>query len=150
MRFSFVSRKLEKAIEYLVDRHGPIDGRTRLLKLVYLADQRWQKRHGQTYTGARYYRWNHGPFAQEVLRALEWLDGVEITAEKISTANGVFYRYLSGDATRLRNVPLDPEFRKDLDDVASKWCDVPLQALLDSVYRDPDFKAAQFGDRLLS
>lgn len=37
--------KLCKAIEYLVDRHGPIDGHTRLLELVYLADQRWLSAH---------------------------------------------------------------------------------------------------------
>lgn len=63
--------KLCKAIEYVVDRHGPIDGRTRLLKLVYLADQRWLQVHGATYTEASYYRWNHGPFSREFLQAID-------------------------------------------------------------------------------
>jgi hypothetical protein len=77
--------RLKKALEYLVDEHGPIDGRTRLLKLVYLADREYSQRHGHPYTEAKYYRWNHGPFARESLEVLEWLDGVEIVEESRST-----------------------------------------------------------------
>jgi len=67
-----VSPTLCKALEYLIDRWGPIEGRTRLIKLVYLADLEWASTHSGPYTEAKYYRWNHGPFSREVLKAIEW------------------------------------------------------------------------------
>jgi hypothetical protein len=49
-----------KALEHLVDRWGTVEGRTRLMKLLYLADLGWARKHGGPYTEAQYYRWNHG------------------------------------------------------------------------------------------
>jgi Protein of unknown function (DUF4065) len=62
-----VSPTLCKALEYLIDRWGLIESRTRLIKLIYLADLEWAGTHSGPYTEAKYYRWNHGPFSREVL-----------------------------------------------------------------------------------
>jgi hypothetical protein len=141
--------RLCKALEYVVDQYGPIDGRTRLLKLVYLADRAWAKKHGKPYTEANYYRWNHGPFAREVLQALEWLDSVEILERRTPTSTGFSYRYHSGERSRLGGVVLDEGFRGLLDEQADRWRNVPLQELLDHVYSDTEFDQAAFGEKLL-
>lgn len=142
--------KLCKAIEYLVDKCGPIHGRTRLLKLVYLADHEWAKAHGggRTYTEADYYRWNHGPFSREFLSALEWMDGVEIVETGLGNYESS-YVYTSGVSTRLGDTPLDPNFQAVLDDIGQKWAGKPLRTLLEHVYGDAEFKTKEFGDILL-
>lgn len=141
--------KLCKAIEYVVDRHGPIDGRTRLLELVYLADQRWLRVHGATYTEASYYRWNHGPFSREFLQALDWISGVEIL-ERRHGGWGVTSQYHSGDRSRLSGVHLDERFQGFLDDEAARWRSAPVQELMEHVYSDDEFGHAHFGEKLLS
>lgn len=142
--------KLAKAIEHIVVRHGPIDGRTRLLKLVYLADRDWAATFGAPYTEARYYRWNHGPFAREILSTVEWMDGIEVIERSTSTISGTIYKYHPGGQTRLTAVQLDHRFASLLDMHARQWSNAPLQALLDYVYADHSFKQKGFGDRLLS
>lgn len=138
-----------KSLETLVDACGSIDGRTRILKLVYLTDKAWYAKQGRTYTEAKYYRWNHGPFAREVMSSLEWMDGVEIVQKARSHANGTIYTYVPGDRTRLSKVELDAEFRRTLLATAKTWRDVALPKLLKHVYADPEFDATRFGDRLL-
>jgi hypothetical protein len=142
--------KLCKAIEYVVDQHGPIDGRTRLLKLVYLADQQWLRARGTTYTEANYYRWNHGPFAREFLHALDWLNGVEIVERRFDGPSGAMYEYHSGERTRLGNVQLAEQFKGYLDEAATRWRSEPLQKLLDYVYSDSEFVQTDFGEKLLA
>jgi|SRR5579872_652068 len=143
-------QKLCKAVEYLVDRWGPVEGRTRLMKLIYLADLDWAVGHGgQPYTEAHYYRWNHGPFSREVLRALEWMDGIEIVEVTTSWEQGELHRYRSGDRTRLHKVNLDNDFKAILDKVGSQWRHRPLRDLLDHVYTRKQFKDKVFGEPLL-
>lgn len=145
------NQKVKKALEYLVDRHGPIDGRTRLLKLLYLADKAWAERRGRVYTEANYYRWNHGPFAREVMTALDWLDGIEIVQKAVPNGmGGTLFRYESGERSRLAGLSLDPEFAKLLDEAARRWGKVPLKNLLDHVYSDKRFIATTFGQPLLA
>jgi hypothetical protein len=141
--------KLCKSLEYLVDRWGPVEGRTRLMKLIYLADLEWARKHdGRPYTEAKYYRWNHGPFSREMLRALEWMDGIELVASSIPWEGGNTYRYRSGESTRLSHVELDPDFVELLDSIGSRWENRPLKELLEYVYGDADFTQKEFGERL--
>ncbi len=146
----FVQKRLGKAIEHLVGMHGPIRGRTRLVKLLYLADRTWKAQTGRQYTEASYYRWNHGPFAREILSTLEWMNGVELTEEAIRLPTGsVSYEYSSGGYTRLEGVSLDPKFVAILNDVATTWKKRPLPKLLDYVYGQSDFQETMMGDQLL-
>jgi len=141
-------KKLCKAIEHLVDAWGPIEGRTRLLKLIYLADLEWAGAHAGPYTEAKYYRWNHGPFSREVLKALEWMDGIELVQSTISWDGGDTYCYRSGSSTRLGHIQLDPGFVAVLDHVGSRWGNRPLKELLEHVYSDEGFKQREFGEHL--
>lgn len=142
--------KLCKALEYLVDRHGPVEGRTRLMKLVYLADLEWARAHGgKPYTEAGYYRWNHGPFSREVLRALEWMDGIEVVTRDVPWDGGNTFCYSSGESTRLSHVKLDDDFVAVLDAVGARWRSRPLKELLEHVYGDQSFTQKEFGDALM-
>jgi hypothetical protein len=141
--------KLCKSLEYLVDRWGPVEGRTRFMKLIYLADLEWARTHGNApYTEANYYRWNHGPFSREVLRALEWMDGIEIVTSNVPWDGGSTFRYSSGESTRLSHVSLDQEFVALLDAVGSRWRSRPLRELLEYVYGDAAFTQKEFGEHL--
>jgi hypothetical protein len=143
--------KLCKTLEYLVDRLGPIEGRTRLIKMLYLADVKWATEHGgQPYTEARYYRWNNGPFAEEILRALEWMDGIEIVEEDSRCDRGDGFSYRSGERSRLDHVTLDPEFLAVLDAVDDRWHHKPSKDLIEYVYRSARFKGKTFGEPLLT
>ena len=85
------SPKLCRALEYLIDQWGPIEGRTRLVKLIYLVDLEWSATHLGPYTEAKYYRWNHGPFSRELLKAIEWMDGIEIVQGSVPWNGGDTY-----------------------------------------------------------
>lgn len=137
-----------RALEYLVDRWGPVEGRTRLTKLIYLADFEWARTHPRPYTEAKYYRWNHGPFSREVLQALEWMDGIEIVATPTQWEGGTVFCYRPGENTRLAKVTLDPTFVTLLDAVGSRWGNRPLKELLEHVYADEGFATKDFGDNL--
>ena len=142
------NKLLCKSLEHLVDEWGPIEGRTRLMKLVYLADLEWSNGHSRPYTEARYYRWNHGPFSREVLKALEWMDGIEVVQSTNSWQGGDTHTYRSGESTRLGQVQLDPEFVAVLDRIGSQWRNRPLKELLEYVYGDEGFKHREFGEYL--
>ena len=143
-----MNQRLCKAVEHLIDAWGPIEGRTRLLKLVYLADLNWARDHGTPYTEARYYRWNHGPFSREVLNAIAWMDGIEIVETTLPWDSGETYCYRAGSSTRLGEVKLDDNFIAILDKIGERWRSRPLKELLDFVYADDDFKQKEFGDYL--
>jgi antitoxin SocA-like protein len=138
-----------KALEHLIDGWGPVEGRTRVMKLIYLADLEWAKGHArQPYTEAKYYRWNHGPFSREVLSALDWMDGIEVVQTTLSWDGGETYCYRSGTRTRLSGVWLDPAFVEILDRVGKQWTTRPLKELLNHVYARENFLDRAFGDPL--
>lgn len=137
-----------KSLEHLVDQWGPVEGHTRLMKLIYLADLEWAKKQGKPYTEAKYYRWNHGPFSREVLQALEWMDGIEIVQTTSSWDGGDTYCYHSGDRTRLSGIELTPAFIEILDRVGKQWSNRPLGELLVHVYNRDNFQGRAFGDPL--
>jgi hypothetical protein len=140
-----------KALERLVDEWAPIEGRTRLMKLIYLADLDWAKRHaGRPYTEAVYYRWNHGPFSREVVTALEWMDGIEIVQSTLSCDGGETFCYRSGGRTRLSAVELDPGFVDNLDRLGKQWASRPLEELLSRVYYRDNFLKRAFGEPLIN
>ena len=103
--------KLSKALEHLVDCWGPVDGRTRFMKLIYLADLESARTRAAPYTEAKYYRWNHGPFSREVLQSLEWMDGIEVVASTVNWEGGSTFCYRSGESTRLSAGAAGPEVR---------------------------------------
>ena len=141
--------KLCKAIEHTIDRWGPIEGRTRLLKLVYLADFGWAKNHsGKPYTEAKYYRWNHGPFSREVFACVECMDGIEIVESSQTWDGGSTYVYSAGESTRLAEENLDPEFLRGLNEVAAEWRTRPLRDLLEHVYAEQEFSKREFGEAI--
>ena len=138
-----------KTIEHIVRKFGPIEGRTRLVKLVYLSDLEWYRRTGHTYTEASYYRYNHGPFAKEILAAVDEMDGREIVVRSEPFNDGLTYRYESGTVSRLGGIVLDAGFVTTVDRVANEWAKRPITHLLNFVYADQGFKSRDFGDPLL-
>ncbi len=117
--------RLCKALEHLVDRWGPVEGRTRLMKLIYLADLEWARR-----TALRTPRRNTtaGTTDPSPARcsspwsgwtASRWLQTTQLWD------GGDTYCYRSGARTRLAAVELDSAFVEVLDRVGDQWSGRP-------------------------
>lgn len=151
--------RLCKSIEYLVQSHGPIEySSMRIARLLYLADQCWFKNHGTIYTEVEYRRWNNGPYSWKIFNSIEWMLGVEIQQayqaplwlpNPPSIVGRFSQVFVEGPRSRLIEIPLDPEFQMDLDQVANQWRSKTLDEIGAFIYEDADFKRTEFGDLLL-
>jgi hypothetical protein len=146
---------LAKSIDYLLQQCGPISGRTRMIKLLYLADREWARTPNKgpefppgPYTEARYYKYNHGPFAKEILVCISEMDGVELVEERDIGPYGIQHRYRAASYSRLHDVPLNKGFAEILRAQYDRWERAPLQDLLKHVY-DAEFEDVPFGQALL-
>jgi hypothetical protein len=137
--------KLSKTVEYLVHRWGPIKHPSKLKNIIFLADHRWSARKGSPYTEAVYRFWNQGPFSREILKVLDWLDGVEIVEEQVGETSW----YRAGHFSRLKNIELDESFVALLNELGEKYCSLPAQVLIDEVYGLLEVRKASFGELLL-
>jgi len=96
------SNTLAQLIAYLVRRLGSVP-RTKLVKLVYLVDERWSQEHGRTLTGADYIRDNHGPNAEgnAIVKTAEAMQGHELKMHTgLSKRGRLQHTYKVGHASR--------------------------------------------------
>ncbi len=103
-----IKTTLAQLVAYFVRRLGSIP-RTKLVKLVYLADERWSQQHGETLTGANYIHDNHGPNAEGniIIKTAGEMDGRELTMQSSGTKWGKrLFLYKVGHAPRFE--PLFP------------------------------------------
>jgi hypothetical protein len=107
-------KTLGQLIAYLVRRLGSVP-RTKLVKLVYLVDERWSQQHPTTLTGTSYVRDNHGPNAEGnvIVKAADVMQGHEVRMQtSLSKWGKPQYIYKVGHAARFQ-----PEFAQEAMDV---------------------------------
>ncbi|WP_143420762.1 hypothetical protein [Halorubrum ezzemoulense] len=123
------------------DRHK-IDGRTRLQKLVFLAQKEASADLPSTYT---YIPYDYGPFSASLLDEVEELDGEGyLTEKRVSGARGKKYVYelTEEGKERLREEleELDEADRKAIEESANfaegMFSDTPISRLLEHVYNN--------------
>lgn len=105
---------LAQLIVYLVRRLGSVP-RTKLVKLVYLVDERWSQQHPTTLTGVSYVSDNHGPNAEGnvIVKAADVMQGHEVKMSKsLSKWAKPLYIYKVDHAPRF-----EPEFSAEAKDV---------------------------------
>lgn len=138
--------KLQSSIIYLTDKLPGSLTRTKLVKLLYLADRIAVRERGFPVTDINYRRYYYGPYSDEIVKALNYMRGFEILEVMgVSMAGRSFYTYYPGDTPRYRSLNLSPADQTILDRVIEDFGHMPLPELLDVVYDTPEFKATDFG-----
>lgn len=140
--------KLAAMIYTIVARLHHVEGRTRLMKLVYLSDVEAVARLGHPISGAKFYSYTHGPFAKEVLETLREMRGfwIEETGEQINNTGEYCYTY---SISHFPHEPLDIEDddeRAIVNEIVDFWGRRPLRELLDHVYDNEPFKSTPVGN----
>jgi uncharacterized phage-associated protein len=133
---------LETAAWLIAKQHPHGVSRTRLMKLLWLAEQEHMSQAGERLTDASWFRWEHGPFSKDVLNTVED-NPHNFSEERISTADG-------DDATLVHAVSEQPgEVTNAEGEVLRrtvwKYDKHDFDDLLEEVYADPFFKATPHG-----
>ena len=132
---------LPLSLLYEVDR-SRIDGRTRLQKLVFLAQQRMESEEIQPYD---YIAYDYGPFSKELLDALEnyereGLIGIEVTQTYDGTDKYIYSLTSKGVENFKANLDESPDtedletIRRVSAEVIDRFNKVPISELIDYVY----------------
>lgn len=141
--------KLESAIAYLVSELPGGLTKTKLVKLLYLADRQAVKERGTPITGIQYQRYYYGPYSEDIQRAIEEMRGYEILeVHGISMLGRSYYKYYPGDTPRFDKLNLSPADQEVLDHIIEEYGSLPLEDLLDKVYNTPEFKVTKFGETI--
>lgn len=137
---------LEKCIIYLVNNLQRKLTRTKLIKLLFLADLAHYKKHKKSITGVRYYSYFYGPYSEEIMKTINKLNGFEIEEySRYSSEGKEYYIYTLGKNPRNLRINLGPEEKKTLDLVIKDFGDIPLPKLLEYVYSTEAFRKCRKG-----
>jgi len=137
---------LEKCIIHLTAKLEGGLTRTKLIKLLFLADLHYFKKHQSSITGVRYRSYFYGPYSEEIMKAVNRLNGFEIEEYSGSSSEGRgYYIYTLGKNPRNLKINLRPEEKKTLDFVIKDFGDIPLPKLLEYVYSTEAFRECRKG-----
>lgn len=132
-----MNTSLIQDIAYSIMLHAEHDqlpiGTTKLVKLFYLIDVEYFKYHQKTLTGVPWIFYHYGPFANELIDAVQNTDGIEPTQEEF----GDYKSFKSYRITRYQKDPLSSlhySIRGIVTSVYKAWAPATLALLLDYVY----------------
>lgn len=144
---------VEQIILYLVRRleksSAPV-GRTRIMKLLYLADLVAKYRLGKTITGSRYFYHFFGPYSDEIQNAIISLTKKGLLLDNpILTNVGQAHDYKT-NLTKAPSLPLTLKEKTILDEIIAKFGKKPLEKLIKTAYQTPPMKTAKPNEIVLS
>jgi uncharacterized phage-associated protein len=138
-------RVLKSALAYLVHAYPLVHPgrpltRTKLMKLLYLADLEAVRSLQTSLTNARWQSYYYGPFAQEILQAADDLDGKTLVQRVGTQMSGQpYFRYEPlGDAPGTNG-----REQSVLDGVIAQYGGLALPQLLEHVYATAPYRAAR-------
>lgn len=143
--------KNAQIIKFFVGRSPHGIGRTKLLKLVYLADLEARKLMGKPISSFDYHWHHHGPFDASIYDAVKELeDGEHAHTQEINHGGGYVEKKLIDDDGPTPFDFSEAEF-EIMRFVAARFMAVPLRELLDSVvYKSRPMREVEArGDRLV-
>lgn len=127
----------ERLVPYVIqgiEDDGGSPCRTRVLKIIYLIDVDYYRRHRRTLTAWHWLYYYFGPYAFEYPRVLEDLSISLIDEQEGETDNGNrFYMYHVADDQELYDI-LSPGDQVVIDETISRWSLEDLNLLLSHVY----------------
>jgi hypothetical protein len=142
--------KLDSSIVYLLSGLRSYPTRTKLVKLLYLADLLYSKKYGRTLTGVTYFSYFYGPYSDEIARSITKLKDADCIEEHVGVG-------VEGQEYYLYSVKNDFEFpegllgsseRKTLNKVITDYGDLDLDDILNIVYSTKPFHETKKGHRI--
>jgi uncharacterized protein YwgA len=144
-----LTQKLDNVVVYLLQNLPSNPTRTKLMKLLYLADLQGSNKKGETITGASYYNYFYGPYSDDLMASLNRLKGTKIDEIPGVTSDGQeFYLYSVKSAEESTESMLTGDERRILKSVAKRYGDLPLKDILSIVYRSDPFRTTKKGSRI--
>lgn len=144
-----ISDPLRGAILYFCSKAWSIS-RTKLMKLVYLADVHHYSVHRETLTGASYVHWDHGPLSWDVTKARDTLEAKglvkEIEARTLSGHMAFVPKVVVRDIDSKIN--LDENRLKTLAFVLQEWGRESTKRIVDYAKETLPFVGTEFGKEL--
>ena len=97
IRFTYDPARAKQAALWLLNQHGGILDRIKLIKLVFLADRTHLARYGRPIVGGKYCAMEHGPVASEFYNAIKdnQIDGAQPEGVRVRSVQKVDEDYLS-------------------------------------------------------
>lgn len=140
--------KLDQAIIYLVNRlHGLT--RTKLVKLLYLADIAHSRRTNISLTKVTYYSYYYGPYSERIMESIEKLNPYEIEESYRTSRDGKeYYTYSLGTNPRIARLDLTHEEKRTLDGIIATYGAMNLDDLLKYVYCTPQYRKSRKGETI--
>ncbi len=140
--------KLEQAIIYFVNRLYGLT-RTKLVKLLYLADIAHYRRTSTSLTKVTYYSYYYGPYSERIIESIEKLNPYEIEEFYRTSKDGKeYYTYSSGRYPRITKLDLTQEEEKTLDEIITAYGAMNLDDLLKYVYCTPQYRKSRKGETI--
>jgi len=132
-------RDLIKYIVWRVEDEGGVLGITRLVKLLYLIDVEYYRRHRRLLTGLEWIFYYYGPYALEIPDILRSLD-LEIPQEEKAIGKGRSLKRLKTEGLLEADIGtlLPTPDMLSIDRVVKRWAIEDLNGLLSYVYFDTE------------
>jgi uncharacterized phage-associated protein len=125
--------KLDTMIEYVVSNFsGTALTRTKLVKLLYLADRESFIDRERQISNIKYIKYHYGPYSQDIVETVKDMDGNEIRELSGYSSNGTFFRYESNG--EYEGTALTRKERDILDQILREYGDARTKQLVETVY----------------
>jgi uncharacterized protein YwgA len=143
--------KLDGSIVYLLSNLPSNPTRTKLVKLLYLADMLHSKKYGRTLTGVTYYSYFYGPYSDQIIKSIKKLKDSDIIEEHggVGVEGQEYYLYTFRIDAEFPETLLGGSEKKTLDKVITNYGDRALDDILDIVYSTKPFVKTKKGQRIL-
>lgn len=142
----------ERLILYVAQRiedEGAVPSRTKILKILYLIDVEYFRRHRKTLTGWKWVFYKYGPYVFEYPTTLENLNLAGLSETEDFTEDGTkFFRYKVQENQNINDL-VSVGDRFVIDKIIKRWALEDLNLLLNYVYFETEpMKDAERGEEL--
>ena len=141
-----MSDKLRDIIYYLVSKLGYIESRTKLVKLIYLADVKAKRELNRTISGVNYVYHFYGPYSPKIIEKALEMDGEEIK----EIYNPLWDRYEYYKGKKGRRMSLKEEEIKILDSIIKEYDGLSTQKIKEVAYNTKEMRKAKPGEIVLT
>lgn len=140
---------VRKLLLYIVDQLQDMEGQIstiRLVKLLYLIDLEYYKRHKETLTGIEWVFYSFGPYffaLDDILRSAS----IDLDAREVLTSTGKGMTFRSLEEQSISKL-VDYATEQQINRIINKWALEDTKEILDFVYNTPPIRLGKRGTPL--
>lgn len=132
-------------VDQLQDMEAPIST-IRLVKLLYLIDSEYYRRHREHLTGIDWIKYHYGPYFMALPEIIKSL-GIDLETREIETERGRGFTFRTLEEQSLRGI-VDSSTEILINRVIKRWANEDTSELLRNVYETLPVKHSQFNEPL--